>query len=124
MYADSGAMGQGLLSTFLHIDKYCRHHTSGTDRYKRIKETLEDNFTEALSFYSFVTKEFKSFLILFQANKPIVHILYYAICNLMTGAMSKSIKKKMLPSDCAETINFYVTNSRDHKTFKFIGIDL
>ena len=68
-----------------------------TERYQRIKSILADPMPEKyLSFCAFATGDFESFLLQFQNDQPMIHMLYDGMFNLLTNLMKKFIKKKVL----------------------------
>ena len=68
-----------------------------TERYQRIKSILADPMSEAyLSFCAFATGDFESFLLQFQNDQPMIHMLCDGMFNLLTNLMKKFIKTKVL----------------------------
>ena len=64
-------------------------------RYKRIKAALENTTTQAyISFCLYVPQDFENFLQTFQANEPMIQMVYPEICELLRNLMSKFIRKK------------------------------
>ena len=53
-----------------------------------------------------------------------IHILYPAMCKLVSDIMSKFIKKKFLSTNYAENILIDVTRDTNHKSLKYIDIDV
>ena len=67
-----------------------------TERYQRIKSILADPMSEVyLSFCAFAIGDFESFLLQFQNDQPIIHMLYDGMFNLLTNLMKRFIKKKV-----------------------------
>ena len=91
---------------FLPKDKTFKQRIAPTSRYKRIKTALESVVTEPyIAFCAFTTQDFEAFLVPFQNNQPMIHILYPAMCKLVSYIMSKFIKK-----------------NTNHKSLKYIDI--
>ena len=85
------------LLKFLPRDKTFEQRIVPTSRYKRIKTELKSALTEPyIAFCAFTTQDFEAFLVPFQNNQPMIHILYPATCELVSDIMSKFIKKKVL----------------------------
>ena len=69
----------------------------GTARYARIKKALDDAFTlQYLSFVAFFATDSEMFLTKFQSMKPLIHILYEEMEELLWRTMSKFVKSKQL----------------------------
>lgn len=68
-----------------------------TERYQRIRSVLANPISEVyLSFCAFSSEDFESFLLQFQFEEPMVHMLYDGMFTLLTNLMQKFIKKKVL----------------------------
>ena len=66
-----------------------------TERYQRIKSILASPMSEVyLAFCAFATGDFESFLLWFQNDQPMIHMLYDGMFNLLTNLMKKFIRKK------------------------------
>ena len=66
-----------------------------TDRYKRIAENLKNPLIAAyIGFIAFASNDFEDFLLPFQSSEPKIHLLYSAMCNLVSVLMRKFIKTK------------------------------
>lgn len=109
---------------FLPKDKTSFRQVSSTKRYERIKDALEDDLTEAyIAFCAFSTQDFENFLIPFQSNKPMIHLLYPGMCKLVSDIMNKFMKKSVLSSsDACENISLDVTKSGNQKSLKLVDI--
>ena len=69
-------------------------------RYQRI--ALQDNSTVAyISFCAYVSQDFEAFLLPFQGEEPMIHLLYPEMINLLTTLMRKFIKKKRVDEPTA-----------------------
>ena len=69
-------------------------------RYQRIKEALESELTQpCLAFVAFAAQDFESFLIEFQSNEPLIHMLYPKMGNLLLKLMTKFISKANVYDD-------------------------
>ena len=63
-------------------------------RYQRIKEKLEDELTQPyLAFIAFVSQDFESFLVQFQSDAPLIHLLFPKMKELVFNLMTKFVKK-------------------------------
>ena len=77
------------------IDQY--NKLKKTESYQRIKSILADPMSEVyLSFCAFATGDFKLFLLQFQNDQPMIHMLYDGMFNILTNLMKKFMKKKVL----------------------------
>ena len=77
------------------IDQY--NKLKKTERYQRIKSILADPMSEVyLSFCAFATGDFKSFMLEFQNDQLMIHMLFDDMFNLLTNLMKTFIKKKVL----------------------------
>ena len=66
-----------------------------SDRYERIETALKDNSSLAyISFCAFIAQEFEGFLLPFQSEEPMIHLLYPEMCKLLTNIMRKFIRNK------------------------------
>ena len=101
-------------------DKDTFYAVKKTDRYERIVQALQDEFTLAyVSFCAFVTCDFENFLLPFQSEEPKIHILYAEMCKLLKSLMSKFIRKKCLSSTPLEDLHkLNVTKEERHKPMK------
>ena len=71
-------------------------------RYQRIAAALKDNSTVAyISFCAYVSQYFEAFLLPFQGEEPMIHLLYPEMINLFTKLMRKFIKKKRVDEPTA-----------------------
>ena len=68
-----------------------------TERYQRIRSVLANSISKVyLSFCAFSSEDFESFLLQFQFEEPMVHMLYDGMFTLLTKLMQKFIRKKVL----------------------------
>ena len=82
---------------FLPTTSVFKTSVMNTDCYKRLKERFQCKNSEAyLSFMSFVTQDFETFLRRFQFEQPMIHMLYPSIVEMIRSIMTKFIKKKYL----------------------------
>ena len=103
--------------------KTFKQRIAPTSRYKRIKATLESGLTEPyIAFCAFTSQDFEAFLVPFQNNQPMIHILYPAMCKPVSGVMRKFIKKRILLTYYVENIPIDVTKGTNHKSLKYIDI--
>lgn len=75
-----------------------------------------------VAFCAFAAHDFEAFLIPFQSNEPMIHLLHPALCNLLHGLQSKFIKSFKLKDDLSENIYIDVNNSNNVKNIKSIEI--
>ena len=81
---------------FLPTQKTFRHTVRKT-RYQRIENALESDSTRVcLSFLVFAASLFNNFLLTFQYEEPLIHLLFPKICELYSDLLQKFIKKKLL----------------------------
>ena len=67
------------------------------ERHQRSKAILADSMSEVrLSFCAFATGDFESFLLQFQNDQTMIHILYDGMLNLLTNLTKKFKKIKVL----------------------------
>ena len=67
-----------------------------TDRYERTSLALQNPLTEAsIGFYAFSVSDFEDFLLLFQSDEPMMHVLYSSTCELVSYLIGKFIRKRM-----------------------------
>ena len=63
-------------------------------RYQRIKEKLEDELTQPyLAYTAFVSQDFELFLVQFQSDVPLIHLLFLKMKELVFNLMTKVVKK-------------------------------
>ena len=64
------------------------------ERYQRIKGKLEDELTQPyLAFNAFVSQDFELFLVQFQSDAPLIHLLFQKMKELVFNLMTKFVKK-------------------------------
>ena len=69
---------------------------------QRIASALKDNSTVAyISFCAYVSQDFEAFLLPFQGEEPMIHLLYPEMINLLTKLMRTFIKKKRVDEPTA-----------------------
>ena len=99
-------------------EKNFKHHIKPTERYKRIETALKDPLTEGyIAFCAFSAGDFESFLLPFQSNEPKIHLLYPAMCKLISSLMNKFIRKRFL-----SVISIDVLKKENWKLLKVIDI--
>ena len=100
-----------------------RQNILPTDRYRYIRDSLNDKTTEGyIAFAAFVSHEFESFLIPFQSSEPMIHLLYPEMCKFLTGLFQKFIGKKIISADDSENVSIDVTKKGNHKKLHSIEI--
>ena len=100
-----------------------------SERYVRICNALKDDLTEVyLSFCAFCTEDFESFLVQFQYDEPMIHMLHEGMFTLLKSLLKKFIKKTIL-FESADTLksneNIFevdVLKPTNHKSLKFIEL--
>ena len=61
-------------------------------------------------------------MIPFQSDEPKIHLLYPAMCKLVSGIMSKFMKANILSDDCAANVSMLETKTDNHKPLNKIDI--
>ena len=96
---------------------------SETARYKRISEAVKDQISEAyIAFCAFASGDFEAFLLPFQGDAPMIHLLYPAMCKLISSLMKKFIKKKYLSDVDSENVNLDVTKKGNWKSLSQVEL--
>ena len=68
-----------------------------TKRYKNIIECLNDDLTLMfLPYVVILANEYESFLLPFQTEKPLIHMLFYGMSTLLTNLLQHFVRKKSL----------------------------
>ena len=94
-----------------------------TERYKRITKALQDPLTEAyVSFCAFASAEFEDFLLPFQSDEPLIHLLYPSMCKLVSNLMGKFICKKMLSGVDSENLLVDIHLKTNRKPLSLIEV--
>ena len=100
---------------FLPKYKTLKQRIVPTDRYKRIKTTLESALTEfSIAFCAFTIQDLEAFVVPFQNNASMIYILHPAMCETVSHIMSKFIMKKVLSTNYAENLLIGVTKDTNH----------
>ena len=100
---------------FLPKYKTLKQRIVPTDRYKRIKTTLESALTEfSIAFCAFTIQDLEAFVVPFQNNASMIYILHPAMCKTVSHVMSKFIMKKVLSTNYAENLLIGVTKDTNH----------
>lgn len=83
--------------TFLPKQKEFKQSIKETKRYKQIVEVLKDELAlPYLSFTSFLANQYEGYLLKFQSEEPLIHMLHSGMSNLLTGLMKCFVNKKTL----------------------------
>ena len=84
---------------FIPKQKEFKRSIKGTKRYKSIVECLKDNMTlPYLSFTDFLAHQYETFLVTFQSEKPLIHMLFHRMTSLLTNLLENFDSKKSLYS--------------------------
>ena len=82
---------------FLPKQKIFKREIKTTHRYVNIKEVLEDPLSLAyLAFVILIANEYESFLLSFQSQEPMIHLLYPGISRLLTNMLKNFVSKRVL----------------------------
>ena len=82
---------------FLPKQKNFKRESKTTHRYVNIKEVLDDPLSQAyLAFVVLIAKEYESFLLPFQSQEPMIHLLYHGISRLLTNMLKNFVSKRVL----------------------------
>ena len=82
---------------FLPKQKKFKPEINTTHHYVSVKEVLEDPLSLAyLAFVILIANEYESFLLPFQSQKPIIHLLYHGISRLLTNMSKNFVSKRVL----------------------------
>ena len=104
------------------VDSF-RRNILPTDRYRYIKDSLNDKMTEGyIAFAAFISQEFESFSIPFQSSEPMTQLLYPEMCKFLIGLLQKFIRKKIISADDSENVSIDVTKKENHKKLQLIEI--
>ena len=97
------------------VDSF-RRNILPTDRYRYIKDSLNDKMTEGyIAFAAFISQEFESFSIPFQSSEPMTQLLYPEMCKFLICLLQKFIRKKIISADDSENVSIDVTKKENHK---------
>ena len=110
---------------FLPKQKDAIRKIKETARYQRISEVLEDSITSAyVSFCAFVARDFEMFLLPFQSNRPMIHLLYPEMQSLLQNLMLKFIRPKYMgvESPALGLHTMLVNNEKRHKALNKIDV--
>ena len=82
---------------FLPTQKTFKQTVKKATRYQSIKNALEsDSARIYISFLVFAASLFEKFLLTFQCEEPLIHLLFSKMCELYSDLLQKFIKKKLL----------------------------
>lgn len=83
--------------TFLPKQKEFKKSGKETKRYKNIVERLNDEMTlPYLAFVVSLSNEYESYLLTFQSEKPLIHMLFHGMSTLLTNILKHFVNKKSL----------------------------
>lgn len=92
-----------------------------TKRYQRIRDHLKDPITLAyIAFCAYSARDFESFLLPFQSEKPMIHLIYPQMVSLLRNLMVKFIKIKYI-DEKLETGTLHTLNADDNKKHRSLG---
>ena len=109
---------------FLPKQKNFKSTIMKTERYQQISESLKDPLNLCYtSFCAFATNDFESFLLPFQSEEPMIHLLYPEMYKLLESLMTKFIRKKRLANISSDDMHkIDVTKKTNHKPVNFIEV--
>lgn len=117
---------------FLPTTATFKQSVKETERYKRIKESLQASLTiPYISFIAFVASDFERFLTMFQSTRPMIHILHSEMTRLLRTLMSKFVKSKLLvddkdnkkvPKSLNELLLINISDAKNCKPLKLMDI--
>lgn len=82
---------------FLPKQKEFKKSVSPTKRYKQIVEILQDDLSlPYLSFVAFLSHQYEYFLLKFQSEEPLIHVLFNGMESLITALMQMFVNNKSL----------------------------
>ena len=82
---------------FLPKQKNLKREIKITHRYVNIKEVLEDPFSLVyLAVVVLIANEYESYLLPFQSQEPMIHLLCHGISRLLTNMLKNFASKRML----------------------------
>ena len=85
------------------------------NRYNRIVQLLKSETTVAyMAFVVHSAVPFKRFMMTFQTNAPMVHLLYDEMVRLVKSVISMFVDKKAIPSKRSELVEFECSNEKIH----------
>ena len=106
---------------FLPKQKNFKGTIMKTERYQRISESLKDTLN--LCYTSFAINDFESFLLPFQSEEPMIHLLYPEMYKLLESLMTKFIRKKRLANISSDDMHkIYVKKETNHKPVNLIEV--
>lgn len=86
--------------TSLPKEKNFKREISGTPRYQRIEKLLKSKLTlPYMSYIVYLASDFESFMIPFQTDAPMVHVLHPKMLALLKSMLRKFIDSKYLKED-------------------------
>ena len=95
-----------------------RRNILPTDRYRYIRNSLNDKTTEGyIAFAAFVSQKFELLLIPFQSSEPMIHLLFPAMCKFLTGLLQKLIRKKYFLLMTLKTFLLMLRRKKTTKSF-------
>ena len=96
-----------------------------TKRYQRIHDHLKNPITLAyVAFCAYVARDFESFLLPFQSEKPMVHLMYPQMVTLLRNLMVKFIKGKHIEEKCVAGVlhTLDVNDKKKHRSLSHIEV--
>ena len=80
---------------FIPKQKTFKYTIKETKRYKHIVEMLKAPMTQrSLAFCAFASQDFETFLLKFQYEQPMIHMLYTSMEELLSNLMQKFVAKE------------------------------
>ena len=79
---------------FLPVQSNFKREVKETQQYNRIKQVLKDSISQSYpAFLAFAGHIFEGFVLKFQSEVPVIHLLYPAMDELLSDLLTKFVKK-------------------------------
>ena len=114
---------------FLPKQKIFKGTIKETSRYKRIIEVIQSDLAQHyLAFCAFSSQDFEKFLLKFQSEQPMIHLLYWSMEKLLFCLVQKFVAKKYLfqangsAKSSSELVKLDVYDRSHQKSLRLIEI--
>ena len=95
---------------------------ANTARYKRIVNILKSETSlPFMEFVVYTTSEFRDFMLTFQTDAPMIHILHSKMMSLFKSTLHKLIDDKHIPSRISELLEMDLEDKKKYKAKCDIG---